>query len=119
MFRVLKPGCHFVTYEWVATNKFDPKNPEHVRVIDEINFGNGLPVSGHIMEARVHCNVAHVLCVLQVPTSLYNSGMHFQSATASLRLVSGLSGGNLVTPRAGMTIEFVLADAGDAHCEGG
>lgn len=42
--RVLKPGCLFASYEWVATKKFDSKNPEHVRIIDEINFGNGLPV---------------------------------------------------------------------------
>ncbi|EFJ51011.1 hypothetical protein VOLCADRAFT_103647 [Volvox carteri f. nagariensis] len=43
IFRVLKPGCYFVSYEWVSTHKYDPKNPEHVRIIDEINFGNGLP----------------------------------------------------------------------------
>ena len=42
--RVLKPGGIFASYEWVATAEFDPNNPEHVRVIDEINFGNGLPV---------------------------------------------------------------------------
>ncbi|GLI58783.1 hypothetical protein VaNZ11_000539 [Volvox africanus] len=43
IFRVLKPGGYFVSYEWVSTHKYDPKNPEHVRIIDEINFGNGLP----------------------------------------------------------------------------
>jgi hypothetical protein len=42
---VLKPGGLFASYEWVSTKEFDPKNPEHVRIIDEINFGNGLPVS--------------------------------------------------------------------------
>jgi 24-methylenesterol C-methyltransferase len=45
IFRVLKPGAVFVSYEWVSTKKFDPKNPDHVKIIDEINFGNGLPVS--------------------------------------------------------------------------
>lgn len=49
VFRVLKPGSMFVSYEWVSTNKFDPKNPEHVKVMDEINFGNGLPVSGLLL----------------------------------------------------------------------
>lgn len=44
VFRVLKPGSYFVSYEWVATHKFDPSNKDHVRIIDEINFGNGLPV---------------------------------------------------------------------------
>jgi hypothetical protein len=44
VYRVLKPGSYFVSYEWVATEKFDPNNKEHVRIMDEINFGNGLPV---------------------------------------------------------------------------
>ena len=50
--RVLKPGGLFASYEWVATKQFDANNPEHVRIIDEINFGNGLPVcqlSGSIL----------------------------------------------------------------------
>ena len=42
--RVLKPGAFFATYEWVATKDFDPANPDHQRIIDEINYGNGLPV---------------------------------------------------------------------------
>jgi 24-methylenesterol C-methyltransferase len=41
--RVLKPGGLFVSYEWVSTKDYDPANPEHVKIIDEINFGNGLP----------------------------------------------------------------------------
>jgi hypothetical protein len=44
VFRVLKPGALFASYEWVATKDFDGANPEHVRIIDEINYGNGLPV---------------------------------------------------------------------------
>lgn len=43
LFRVLKPGSYFVSYEWVSTAAYDPNNPEHVKIIDEINFGNGLP----------------------------------------------------------------------------
>ncbi|GBF92707.1 24-methylenesterol C-methyltransferase [Raphidocelis subcapitata] len=41
--RVLKPGGLFLSYEWVSTRDFDPANADHVRIIDEINFGNGLP----------------------------------------------------------------------------
>jgi hypothetical protein len=48
IFRVLKPGATFVSYEWVSTPKYDPKNPEHIRIMDEINFGNGLPVRASI-----------------------------------------------------------------------
>ncbi|PNH06504.1 24-methylenesterol C-methyltransferase 2 [Tetrabaena socialis] len=43
IFRVLKPGSYFVSYEWVSTAAFDAQNPQHVKIIDEINFGNGLP----------------------------------------------------------------------------
>ena len=52
IFKVLKPGASFVTYEWVATPKYDPKNPEHVRIMDEINYGNGLPVRSSRRGAR-------------------------------------------------------------------
>eukprot|EP00877_Chromochloris_zofingiensis_P006169 jgi/Chrzof1/1805/Cz10g21220.t1 len=52
VFRVLKPGGLFLSYEWVATKNFDPKNPEHVRIIDEINFGNGLPEMRTYSEAE-------------------------------------------------------------------
>lgn len=43
VFRVLKPGAAFVTYEWVTTPAFDPANADHVRIIDAINYGNSLP----------------------------------------------------------------------------
>ncbi|PNW75007.1 hypothetical protein CHLRE_12g500500v5 [Chlamydomonas reinhardtii] len=43
IYRVLKPGSYFVSYEWVSTQKFDVNNAEHVKIMDEINFGNGLP----------------------------------------------------------------------------
>ena len=45
VFRVLKPGGFFASYEWVSTKLYDSNNPEHVRIMDEINYGNGLPVS--------------------------------------------------------------------------
>jgi 24-methylenesterol C-methyltransferase len=41
--RVLKPGGSFLSYEWVSTEAYDAANPDHVKIIDEINFGNGLP----------------------------------------------------------------------------
>jgi len=40
--RVLKPGGHFVGLDWVITDKFDAKNPEHVRIKKEIEIGNGV-----------------------------------------------------------------------------
>ena len=48
IYRVLKPGAIFASYEWVSTAKYDGSNKDHVRIIDEINFGNGLPVRSPI-----------------------------------------------------------------------
>ncbi|GLT34390.1 hypothetical protein SLA2020_089080 [Shorea laevis] len=43
IFRVLKPGSLYVSYEWVTTNKYRPDNPEHVEVIQGIERGDALP----------------------------------------------------------------------------
>lgn len=43
VFRVLKPGSRFATYEWVTTPLYDATNVEHVKIVDEIIVGNGLP----------------------------------------------------------------------------
>eukprot|EP00252_Welwitschia_mirabilis_P001081 TRINITY_DN11042_c0_g1_i1.p1 TRINITY_DN11042_c0_g1~~TRINITY_DN11042_c0_g1_i1.p1 ORF type:complete len:369 (+),score=45.96 TRINITY_DN11042_c0_g1_i1:263-1369(+) len=43
IFRVLKPGCLYVTYEWVTTPIFNSENPEHVDIIHGIEHGDALP----------------------------------------------------------------------------
>uniref|UniRef100_A0A7N0U2H1 Methyltransferase n=1 Tax=Kalanchoe fedtschenkoi TaxID=63787 RepID=A0A7N0U2H1_KALFE len=43
IFRVLKPGALYVSYEWVTTDKYDGSNPEHVEVIQGIERGDALP----------------------------------------------------------------------------
>lgn len=43
IYRVLKPGGYFATYEWIHAKGFDPKNSEHQRINHEIEYGNGLP----------------------------------------------------------------------------
>lgn len=43
IFRLLKPGGVFVTYEWCLTDKYDPNNPAHVSQKLGIEKGNGLP----------------------------------------------------------------------------
>ena len=45
IYRVLKPGATFVSYEWVTTKRFDGTNTDQRAIIDEIIIGNGLPVS--------------------------------------------------------------------------
>jgi sterol 24-C-methyltransferase len=48
--RVLKPNGLFAGYEWVMTDKYDPKNKEHVRIKEGIEVGNGLPTLVHYKE---------------------------------------------------------------------
>jgi sterol 24-C-methyltransferase len=43
IFRVLKPGQIFATYEWCLTPKYDKNNPEHVLIKKKIEEGDGLP----------------------------------------------------------------------------
>lgn len=43
IFRVLKPGGKFATYEWLVTPKHDPNNEEHKAIAKEVEYGNGLP----------------------------------------------------------------------------
>lgn len=44
IYRVLKPGGKFVSYEWITLPGYDPNNEEHAHIIQEINLRNGLPV---------------------------------------------------------------------------
>ncbi|XWS25954.1 hypothetical protein CRYUN_Cryun27aG0111700 [Craigia yunnanensis] len=43
VFRVLKPGSLYVSYEWVTTDKYRADNTEHVEVIQGIERGDALP----------------------------------------------------------------------------
>ncbi|KAG6550693.1 hypothetical protein Mapa_007790 [Marchantia paleacea] len=43
IYRVLKPGQLYVTYEWVTTPKYRADCKEHVEIIHGIEIGNALP----------------------------------------------------------------------------
>jgi len=43
LYRVLKPGGVFASYEWCLTKKYDPDNAEHVKIKKGIEEGDGLP----------------------------------------------------------------------------
>ncbi|KAM7470951.1 hypothetical protein LguiA_009134 [Lonicera macranthoides] len=43
IYRVLKPGALYVSYEWVTTEHFKADDPEHVEVIHGIERGDALP----------------------------------------------------------------------------
>jgi sterol 24-C-methyltransferase len=43
VFRCLKPGGLFASYEWIVTDKYDPANRQHKRIKEGIEVGNGLP----------------------------------------------------------------------------
>lgn len=72
--RVLKPGGLFLSYEWVSTEKFDPSDAEHVRIIDEINFGNGLPEMRTWRQAEEAGKAAGLELVTSVDLSTASSG---------------------------------------------
>lgn len=42
IFKALKPGAYFACYEWVMTSKFDPNDPDHLRVKRGIEVGTGI-----------------------------------------------------------------------------
>lgn len=97
VFRVLKPGGVFCSYEWVATKEYDPNNKEHVRIIDEINYGNGLPVSCTCMSDTVKSrtvNISHTATSESVAEwacmrVLWLGVTHEAIASAALESVSG------------------------------
>ena len=43
IYRCLKPGGVFISYEWVLTDNHDPTNPEHLLIKKRIEEGDGLP----------------------------------------------------------------------------
>ncbi len=43
IFRVLRPGACFASYEWCLTDKFDAGNTRHQRIKNDIMIGDGLP----------------------------------------------------------------------------
>lgn len=54
IFRVLKPGGVFASYEWCLTDKYDPENAEHRRIKKGIEEGDGLPdiaTTGEVVQA--------------------------------------------------------------------
>jgi hypothetical protein len=42
VYRVLKPGARLGIYDWMMTDKYDPKNAEHVLIKKGIELGNGI-----------------------------------------------------------------------------
>jgi sterol 24-C-methyltransferase len=43
IFRVLKPGGTYATYEWLLDDSYDPSNPHHRQVSYDIEIGDGIP----------------------------------------------------------------------------
>ncbi|KAG0051745.1 Delta(24)-sterol C-methyltransferase [Gryganskiella cystojenkinii] len=41
-FRILKPGGVFGCYEWLMTDKYDPTNARHLRIVRGLEVGNGV-----------------------------------------------------------------------------
>ncbi|MEJ0019572.1 MAG: methyltransferase domain-containing protein [Acetobacteraceae bacterium] len=47
--RVLRPGGLFASYEWALTDRFDPTDPDHLRLRHDIEFTNAI---GHLSTAQ-------------------------------------------------------------------
>lgn len=43
VYRILKPGGLFASYDWCVTSRFDPANEDHQHIKREIMIGNALP----------------------------------------------------------------------------
>jgi len=43
IFRVLKPGGTYATYEWLLDDSYDASNPHHRQVSYDIEIGDGIP----------------------------------------------------------------------------
>ncbi|WMV28293.1 hypothetical protein MTR67_021678 [Solanum verrucosum] len=43
IYRVLKPGSFYVSYEWVTTELYNSDDPEHVEIVRGIEKGDALP----------------------------------------------------------------------------
>lgn len=52
VFRVLKPGALFASFEWLKTPAYDAGNPEHVRIAQEIEYGNALPPLRNLADVK-------------------------------------------------------------------
>lgn len=72
IFRVLKPGAVFAGYEWVVTDRYDPNNAEHRRIIHDVEEGDALPelVRAHVIdEALEAAGFEEIDCVDVAPTA--------------------------------------------------
>ena len=43
IFRVLKPGGTYATYEWLLADDYDASNPHHKQISYDIEVGDGIP----------------------------------------------------------------------------
>jgi hypothetical protein len=63
--RVLKPGARYVVYDAVVTDKFNPADPTHKRIVDTIEYvtGMGVPRCRFAFESVFNSYVAQFLIV--------------------------------------------------------
>ena len=44
IYRVLKPGGTYATYEWLLDDRYDAQNPHHRQISYDIEVGDGIPL---------------------------------------------------------------------------
>ncbi|QSL65844.1 hypothetical protein MERGE_000122 [Pneumocystis wakefieldiae] len=52
IYRVLKPGGVYASYEWVMLDKYDENDPEHQQIVYGIEFGSSIPKISKIKDAE-------------------------------------------------------------------
>ena len=137
VFRILKPGACFGTYEYCLTDLFDPGNPRHLRIKADLELGGGLPdiacpqeVDNALREVGFELLDARDLAVEDPPgipwyQPLANSGLslsNFRSSKPGRVVTHGLVwtlerlG---IVPRGTLRVSKLLNKAGLAFAEAG
>lgn len=52
LFRVLRPGGRFASSDWCVTERFDAANADHLRLLRELEMGNGLPCTSSCLQVE-------------------------------------------------------------------
>mmetsp|Transcript_12341 Transcript_12341/g.23406 ORF Transcript_12341/g.23406 Transcript_12341/m.23406 type:complete len:370 (-) Transcript_12341:537-1646(-) len=90
VYKVIKPGTYFSSYEWLTTPKYDIKNKEHVDIVDGVAKGNALPDVRSIADALKAGKDAGFELVMHYDVAL-NADIPWQAAMRTARRAAYLT----------------------------
>jgi sterol 24-C-methyltransferase len=115
IFRKLKPGAHFVGYEWIVTDKYDDNNETHRRIRHGIEVGDALPTleTAEMVKAALRNAGFEVIEAYDVAEEYNNSQAKtipwYEPLSGSYLKLSGLKAtpvGRMFTSTLVKTLEF-------------